>query len=105
MPKYIFAYHHGPEDPTTAEESAALMQRWQDWLAGMGGSCLDMGNPVGLSKTVSADGVADNGGVNPLAGFSFVDATDAAAACEMAKGCPLVIDGTGTVEVAPVVDM
>ena len=81
------------------------MKKWQDWLGGMGGSCVDMGNPVGLSKTVSADGIADNGGPNPLSGFSFVEADDDAAACELAKGCPLVVDGTGSVEVAPIVEM
>ena len=36
MPKYIFAYHHTDNAPAEPEDSAALMQRWQDWLASMG---------------------------------------------------------------------
>ncbi|MEM9793971.1 MAG: hypothetical protein AAF848_13595, partial [Pseudomonadota bacterium] len=61
--------------------------------------------PVGKSKTVSVDGVADNGGSNPLSGFTLVRASDIDAACEMAKGCPMVTDGSGSVEVAQVHEM
>ena len=105
MPKFIFAYHGGTGKPASPEDGAAEMQKWQTWLGGMGASCVDMGNPVGLSKTVSADGIANNGGTNPLAGFSFIEANSEDEACQMAKGCPMVIDGTGSVEVAPILDM
>ena len=104
MPKFIFAYHGGGK-PETPEEGAAEMAKWEAWLGGMGGSCADMGAPVGMSKTVSAQGVADNGGANPLSGYSVVEAADVDAACEMAKGCPILDGGKGTVEVAPIMEM
>ena len=71
----------------------------------MGPQIVNPGNPVGMSKTVSGDGVADNGGANPLSGFTVVRADDIDAACKMAQGCPMVADGTGSVEVAPIIEM
>lgn len=104
MPKFIFAYHGGGK-PETEEEGAQEMAKWQAWLGGMGGACADMGAPVGMSKTVSAGGVADNGGANPLSGYTIVEAADIGAACNMAKGCPILDGGKGTVEVAPIMEM
>ena len=63
------------------------------------------GNPVGQSKTVSAAGVADDGGANPLSGYTVVRAADIGEATDMAKGCPMVVSGNGTVEVAEIIEM
>lgn len=104
MPKYMFAYHGGSK-PDTPEESAKEMDKWQNWLGGMGADCVDFGAPVGLSKTVSAQSITDDGGANPLSGYSIVEAADDAAACEIAKGCPILQNGKGTVEVAPIMEM
>lgn len=104
MPKFIFAYHGGGK-PETPEEGAKVMAAWEAWLGGMGDACADMGAPVGMSSTVSADGVADNGGANPLSGYSVVSAADMAAACELAKGCPILEGGAGTIEVAEIMEM
>lgn len=104
MPKFIFAYHGGGK-PDTPEAGEKVMAAWQAWLAGMGDSCIDPGAPVGLSKTVSANGVADNGGANPLSGYSIINAADEAAALRMARGCPILQDAGGTVEVAPIMEM
>lgn len=103
MPKFIFAYHGGGK-PETEEEGAKVMAAWQGWLEGMGENCVDMGNPVGMSKTVSAGGVSDDGGSNPLSGYTIVEAADIDAAVELAKGCP-ILEGGGTVEVAPIMEM
>ncbi len=102
MPKYIFAYHGG-KPPETPEEGEKVMAAWGEWLGGMGDAVVDGGNPAGPSKTVSASGVADDGGANPLSGYSLVNAPDMDAAIEMAKGCP-VLDH-GTVEVCEAVEM
>ncbi len=104
MPKFVFAYHGGGK-PESEEEGAKVMAAWQNWLGGMGDGCVDMGAPVGMSKTVSAGGVADDGGSNPLSGYTIVEAADIDAAVEMAKGCPILDGGSGTVEVAPVMEM
>ena len=104
MPKFIFAYHGGGK-PETPEEGAAEMEKWENWLGGLGDRAVDWGNPVGLSKTVSAAGVVDNGGANPLSGYSIVEAASEAEACDIARGCPLVTNGSGSVEVAPIMEM
>lgn len=102
MPKFVFAYHGGkmPESP---EEGAAVMAKWQAWFASMGDAVVDGGAPVGPSKTVSADAVSDDGGANPLSGYSLVQAADFDAAIALAKGCPIL--DHGTVEIAQTMDM
>ena len=102
MPNYIFAYHGG-KAPETAEEGAAAMAAWQAWFAKLGQAVVEPGNPVGKSKTVSASGVTDDGGSNPLSGYSVVKAPDMDTALGMAKTCPLIEDGS--VEVAEIVVM
>ncbi len=99
MPKFVFIYHGGGR-PETPEEGEKVMAAWTEWMAGIGEDLVDGGNPVGMSKTVSADGIADDGGANPVSGYSLVNAADIDAACEIAKGCPILDGGKGTVEVA-----
>ena len=102
MPNFMFAYHGGkmPESP---EEGAKLMGRWQAWLEGLGAAGVDPGNPVGKSKTVSANGVEDNGGANPLSGYSIVSADTIDAATKLTKGCPHL--DNGTIEIAEILPM
>lgn len=102
MPKYVFAYHGG-KAPESPEEGAEVMAKWNSWFETMGDAVVDGGNPVGPSKTVSAGGVADDGGANPLSGYSIVQAETMDAAVEMAKGCPIM--DHGSVEVAEAMDM
>jgi hypothetical protein len=104
MPQFVFAYHGG-KTPETPEEGAEVMAAWQAWMGGAGDAFTTPGAPVGMSKTVSAAGVADDGGANPLSGYSVVEVADMDAALALAKGCPMVVSGTGTVEVAEVHEM
>ncbi len=102
MPQFIFAYHSGkiPEDP---EEGAKLMARWQAWMAGPGDGMVNPGHPVGKSSTVSSSGVTNDGGSNPLSGFSLVEADNIEAAIEIAKGCPHIEHGS--IEIAETMEM
>ncbi len=102
MPKFIFAYHGGKK-PETPEQGAQFMTAWRTWLDGLGDAIVDPGNPVGMSKTVTESEIEDNGGSNPLSGYTLVNADDIDAAAAMAKGCP-IIDG-GSIEVAEVLDI
>lgn len=104
MPNYVFAYHGGGM-PETPEEGQKVMAAWQAWYGGMSEALVDGGAPVGMSKTVTASGVDDNGGSNPLSGYTVVKADTIEAACEIAKGCPILEGGNGTVEVAQVHEM
>ena len=103
MPKFIFAYHGGSV-PETPEEGQKVMAAWTSWMEGLGAAITDGGNPAGMSKTVSASGVANDGGPNPISGYTLVNADTIEAACDMAKGCPIIDDG-GSVEVAEAMEM
>ncbi|MEZ5778959.1 MAG: YciI family protein [Paracoccaceae bacterium] len=103
MPNFVFAYHGG-KMPETPEEGAKEMAKWEAWMGKHSAAFVDQGAPVGKSSTVSAAGVADNGGANPISGVSTVKADTLAAALEIAKGCPIVANG-GSVEVAQVMEM
>lgn len=103
MPKFVFVYHGG-KMPETQEEGQRQMALWGAWMQGLGGDLVDGGNPVGQSRTVFADRVADDGGANPASGYSLVNASDIDDAIAKAKGCPILQSG-GSVEVAEAIEM
>lgn len=104
MPDYILAYHGGAA-PSSPEEGERVMAEWVAWFEGMGDAVVVMGNPCGQSKTVFQSKVSDDGGANPISGYSVVRAADHDAACALAKGCPMVKDGSGSAEVAELMSM
>ena len=55
MPHFLFAYHGG-KTPETQEDTDREIGRWRGWFDHMGAAIVDPGNPVGMSKTVSAAG-------------------------------------------------
>ncbi len=103
MSNYVIAYHGGKR-PENTEEGAKYMAKWKAWIGGLGDAVVNPATPLGKSKTVSSGGVSDDGGSNPLMGFSIVKADSMDAALEMAKGCPHLELG-GTLEVAEVMEM
>ncbi len=103
MSSYIFAYHGG-QYPDNEDEGAKHMAKWQAWIGGLGSAALNPGAPVGLSKTVSANGVSDDGGSNPLSGYTIVTADSMDAAINLTEDCPHLEVG-GTIEVAEVLEM
>ncbi|MEM7440678.1 MAG: YciI family protein [Pseudomonadota bacterium] len=103
MAKYIFVYHGGGM-PETPEEGEKEMAAWNAWYGAMGDAVVDGGAPAGMSKTVHpGGGVTDDGGANPVSGYTVVNADSHDAAVEMAKGCPILKNGS--VEVAPLMEM
>ncbi len=104
MSEYILAFHGGKklESP---EDGARMMERWNAWMAELGDALTNPGTPVGMSKTVSASGVADNGGPDPLMGYSIVQADSLEQALGMAKACPHIDVMQGTIEVAELKQM
>lgn len=102
MANYILAYHGG-HNPTSPEEGAELMAKWQAWADSLGDALTVPGAPLGMSKTITADGVEDGGGSNPLVGYSILEADDMEAAIEMVQTCPHT--EIGTMEVAEIMKM
>ncbi len=103
MSNYIIAYHGGKK-PESPEAGAKIMAKWKAWVGGLGDAAVNPGTPVGKSKIVSSAGVSDDGGPNPMLGFSIVKADNMDAALEMANACPF-LDIGGTLEVAEVKEM
>ncbi len=102
MPNYVFAYHGGKK-PESPEEGGKHMAKWKAWVGGLGDAVVNPGTPLGKPKTVSSVGVSDDGGSNPLLGYSIVKADSMEAAVEIARGCPHL--EIGTIEVAEVMEM
>ena len=73
MPDYILAYHGGRK-PESPEAGAQQMAKWKACLGGLGVVVVNPGTPLGPSRIVSAGGISDDGGPNPLTGFSIVRA-------------------------------
>lgn len=104
MANYLLVYHGGGEMPSDEAAAAAEMQAWGDWLGGLGSAVVDGGNPVGRNWTTSADGTTEDGGPNPVTGYSIVSADSMQAALEMALGCPHM-RSSGTIEICETFDV
>lgn len=104
MPNYLFVYHGG-KTPETQEEGERVMAAWGAWYGMLGDATVDGGNPVGQSHTVSAAGHVENGGANPVSGYTIVTADSYEQACGFAAQNPMVVDGSGSVEVAEIIEM
>jgi hypothetical protein len=104
MAKYLFVYHGGKmmTDPAEARQA---MDAWGAWFGSLGAAVIDGGNPVGKSSTVKSDGsVVNDGGANPVSGYSLIEASSPGDAQQKAKRCPILSAG-GSVEIAPAMDM
>jgi len=102
MARFLYTFHGGKR-PDSKEEGERVMAQWGAWMGGLGDAMVDPGGPAGASKTVTAKGVDDHGGANPVSGYSIVEAGSMEAAVDMAKGCP-ILDG-GNVEVTEILSM
>jgi len=98
MQKYLFSYHGGV--PETEEEQTKVMAAWGEWMGAHAVAFSDAGAPCGAAMTVGADGDTEGGGPNPVTGYGIIQAVNMAAACNVARGCPVVTLGGGTVEVS-----
>ena len=103
MPKYVFAYHGGAS-PANEQEYKGVMEKWSKWFGEIRPSLADPGSPVGKSTTVTKAGVMNDGGPNPLSGYSLVNAASIDDAVNLAKGCP-ILDAGGSVEIAEAMGM
>jgi len=96
MANYLLLYHGGSQ-PSTSDEGAKSMEAWQAWFGSLGAATVDIGDPTGPTKRISASGVSDD--ANGATGYSIIAADSIDAAVELAKGCPHLGAG-GTVSVS-----
>jgi hypothetical protein len=107
MSKYIFLYR-GPATPMsdfTAEQQAEQMAAWGAWIAKLGPSLADVGNPFGARTSLADDGTSPAPG--DLNGYSIVEADSLDGAKALADKHPFLSDGKGrySVEVFELVPM
>jgi hypothetical protein len=95
---YLLVYHGG-QMPETPEEGARVMQAWTDWFGTLGDALVDGGNPVTQIRTIGNNRTVSNGALNPASGYSIIKADTLDAAVELAKGCPILNGGLGSIEV------
>ncbi|HSX09337.1 MAG TPA: hypothetical protein VLF93_04235 [Candidatus Saccharimonadales bacterium] len=102
MKKFVFVYHGKttPED-INPEAMKATMDKWMAWFDTFKDSMVDGGNPFAKdAKSVTAKGVEVISAENwPATGYTIINAEDMEAATEIAKGCPVLEDGEGSVRV------
>lgn len=109
MAEFIYLYRGGGR-PETPEQGEQVMQKWADWMQGLGAQLKDRGQPLEPSgKVVSGKNkdVSDGPFVETkdlVGGFSIVEASSLDQAAELSKGCPIFERG-GSVEVRPVMSM
>ena len=104
MPDYMLAYHGG-KTPETPEEGERAMAAWGAWYEMLGDRVVNPGNPVGKSWTVDAKGAREGGGADPLSGYTILRAASIEEACALAAQNPMVVDGSGSAEVAEIIEM
>ena len=98
MPNYLLAYHGGGM-PQSEEEAKKVMAAWEKWMQTNGPAIVDGGNPVGRAVTIATSGgVSEGAGANPVSGYSIIKADNMDAAVAIAKGCPILGEGNGSIE-------
>jgi hypothetical protein len=101
---YLLVYHGG-QMPDTPEEGAKVMETWNAWFASLGDAVVDGGNPVVQVRTIGNNGTVSSGALNPASGYSVIKADNLDAAVALAKGCPILNGGLGSIEVGETVAM
>ena len=109
MANFLFVYRGSNEGyaKLTPEELQQNMQKWSTWI-GEGfqkGWLLDKGNGLAMEGlVVNAKKIVTDGpfaeAKEVVGGYAIVQAETLTAAGELAKGCPILLQG-GSVEVRP----
>lgn len=103
MKKFVLFYYGHPKF-SSPEEGKAHQKKWKEWADSLGDAIVEMGVPVGATKTVTQTGSKDNKAEEALTGYTVVQAENMEAAVEMTKKCPFVEDG-GRMDVAEAMSM
>jgi hypothetical protein len=104
MANYVLVFKGGSVPETEAAQQQ-VMADWGAWYGGLGAAVVDGGTPFGPSKTVAPDGSVSDGAASALTGYTILTADSLDAATEMSKGCPILADGAGSIEVYETLEM
>ena len=95
MPKYMMIYRGAATDLSqmSEDESAAVLGKWESWMARVGPALADIGSPFGGGTSVVDDG--SSGQALSLSGYSIIEAADLSEAAVLADGHPFLSEGMG----------
>jgi hypothetical protein len=114
MKEFVMIFRSEPaqEGQASPAEMQAMITAWQNWMGGMAaqGQLASSGNRLGFDgKSVKPGNIVTNGPYAEIkemvGGFIIVRAASIDEAAELAKGCPMIIGGVGSVEVRDVIPM
>jgi hypothetical protein len=101
-----------PEVRFSPDEMQSIMQHWQNWMGSIAAQnkLVSTGNRLGSNgATLKPGNVITNGPyaeiMEIITGYIIIRAGSIDEAAEMAKGCPLIVGGSGLVEVRNIIPM
>lgn len=103
----LFRHTPNPDFIPTAEDIAAEIKKWQDWIGGIAAQGkFSQTNQLGYEgRVLNAQGMVTDGPFAELkeiiGGYIIVKAENIDGALELAQGCPILAMG-GNVEVRPI---
>ena len=88
MPKFIMSYYMGPNPPSSPEEGAEHMARYQEWMMKHQDALIEPENPLMNKRLITENGVADGGKPRSMMGYGIIQADSMEAAEAIAKTNP-----------------
>lgn len=82
-----------PPDMMDEEKRNNEMMKWKTWMEGVGPALINMGSPMGNSRSIVDDG--SEGSLLELTGYSVLEADSIDTAVQMVDGHPFLSDKTG----------
>ncbi len=97
MAKFIILYKGNatPPENMTAEQSAAIMGKWAEWMQKVGSKMVDMGQPMKPDGVSVVDDGSAGGQVTPLNGYSVIEAETMDEAKQLVADHPFLSDKSG----------
>jgi hypothetical protein len=92
MPNFMIAYHGGSQ-PASEEEGRARMERWKNWIEGLGDTVVNPGIPLPVSMILTSTGVEEDTDVNAMMGFAVLKAGSMEEAVAIAGTDPFLETG------------
>lgn len=113
MQDFMMLFHsiEKPETQPSPQDFQEEIQRWQDWIGGIAaqGKFIKTDALVNEGKTLHSDGKVTDGPYTELkeivGGYIMVKADGYDDALSLAKGCPVLTNATGKVEIRPIMDL
>lgn len=103
MAKFIMSYFHSGKTHANAEEGAAQMERYMNWMMQHQDALIEPQNPLKNRRLITEDGIQEGGKCGSMMGYSIIEAADIEAAQKIAQSCPFL--EMGDIELAEIIQV